>query len=530
MNALADFAILAHGWRRAVMLGLAGTLAGLSAAPFFLLPALFIGFPVLVWALDGAEPGAGRLGRVLPPAFGIGFWFALGYFAVSLHWIGAAFFVDGGVQLAAMPFAILALAAVLALFWGAGTALAHLLWSHGAARILALAGALSIAEFARGHLFTGLPFNLVGYALTANLEMMQAASLVGVYGLTLVALVLAGLPALVWPAADRTLVARLVPVFVGIGAITLQLGWGYGRLTAIPLAAREDMLVRIVQPAIPQDLKWQTEARAETVTRLLDLSAMRTGPEDRGLEDITHLIWPEAALPFFISDEPELFAQIARALPDDLLLLAGVPRTAGPADGTTRPFNSIFAIAPTGEVISSYDKTHLVPFGEYLPFQDQLETLGFSQFVHGADGWAPGTARRLMELPGTPAFLPLVCYEAIYPGGLGAPVREAQFILVATNDAWFDGSIGLPQHFHHHRMRALEEGIPLVRAANSGISGVIDPLGRITQSLGPGAVGAIDATIPQRLEETVFARLGHLPFALGIALVLLAGLAGRLRR
>jgi apolipoprotein N-acyltransferase len=210
MTSFAGYCMLAHGWRRALLLILAGALAALSAPPLFALPALFVALPVWVWSLDGAETGRGWR-RLFGVPFLIGFWFGLGYFLVALHWIGAAFFVDGGWVLAVMPVCLLALCAVLALFWGLASAIAHLFWSHRGDRILALAAALAAAEFARGHLLSGFPFDLLGYALTANDQMMQAASLVGVYGLTLVAALVAMTPALIWPADKRAMTVRLVP-------------------------------------------------------------------------------------------------------------------------------------------------------------------------------------------------------------------------------------------------------------------------------------------------------------------------------
>lgn len=534
MTALAEFAMLSHGWRRALLMIAAGAIAAASAAPLFILPALFIGLPMLVWALDGAERRRSLVGRIFGPAFWIGFWFGIGYFAASLHWLGSAFFVDGGWLVAAMPFAILALAAVLSLFWGLGTAAAHLLWSEGSARIFALAGCLSLAELARGTLFTGFPFNLVGYALTANAEMMQAASLVGVYGLTFLAILIAATPALVWPSGDRPLVTRLLPLFAGLGCIALQLGWGHNRLTTTGVSASEDVVIRLVQPAVPQDEKWQVFAREEIVNRLIDLSTMRTNPEDAGLEGVDLLIWPEAALPFFLSQEPQYLARIARMLPEDTILLTGAPREAYGTDGTivagAKPYNSILAINSDGEVVTSYDKTHIVPFGEYLPFQDFFARFGISQFVHGSEGWAAGEARRLISLPGLPTILPLVCYEIVYSGGLGEVVADAGFILVVTNDAWFDGSIGPAQHFHHARVRAVEEGRGLVRAANSGVSAFIDPLGRIEGMLGTQEVGVLKGSPPLPLDGTPFSSLRHVPFVVLVVLGLLIAIGGRLRR
>jgi apolipoprotein N-acyltransferase len=523
MTALANFAMLSHGWQRVLLMIVAGALAALSAAPLFILPALFIALPVLVWTLDGAEKRTGWR-RFFGPAFGAGFFFGLGYFCVSVHWVGAAFFVDGGILIGLMPLAVLALAAVLALFWAFGISLAHLFWTGGASRIVTLATGLALAEFARGHLFTGFPFNLLGYALTANEQMMQAASLLGVYGLTFVAALIAATPALVWPATERTLVARLVPLFLAIGVIALQVGYGQYRIAQTETTPIEGINLRVVQPVVSQDLKWQAFAREEIVTRMMDLSAMRTTPEDSGLDDVTHLIWPEAALPFFLSEQPEYLARIARMLPEDTVLLTGAPRepyaTGGAVPADAVPFNSILAINSAGEVVSSYDKTHLVPIGEYLPFKNLFAALGITQFVPGSDGWAPGDARRLISLPGSPAIMPLICYEAVYSAGLGAVADDADFILVVTNDAWFDGTIGPAQHFHHARLRTVEEGMSMVRAANSGISAIIDPLGRVTARIAEREVGTLKGAPDARLAPTFFAQWGHIPF------LVLLGLGG----
>ena len=222
--------MLSYGWRRILLLVIAGAVAALSAAPLFLLPALFVGMPVLVWCLDGAERQKG-LGRLFGPAFRIGLAFGLGYFSVALHWLGAAFIQEGGVYLWLMAPAIVGLAAILSLFWAVGTALAHLLWSGGAMRIVTLATFLTAAEYLRGHVFSGFPFDLLGYALTANDEMMQLASIVGVYGLTFLAALISGTIALIWPADERGLVARLLPFFLAIGVIATQIGYGHWRLT-----------------------------------------------------------------------------------------------------------------------------------------------------------------------------------------------------------------------------------------------------------------------------------------------------------
>ena len=525
MTWLAETAMLSHGWRRFLLLLVAGAIAGLSVPPFFVLPALFLSMPIWVWALDGAErlPGWRRL---FGPAFTIGFAFGLGYFLVAFHWLGAAFFIDGGWVLAAMPPAILALSALIALFWGLASALAHLTWSHGWVRILTLAAWLAAAEFARGHLFTGFPFDLLGYSLTGTDELMQLASVIGVYGLTFLAPLLAMTPALVWPADDRPLSQRLAPVFLALLVLAAQLGYGWNRLSGTQTTERQDMALRLVQPLVLEHSDFGNVDPVALIDRLLMLSDMRMNPNDQGLADITHLVWPESSLPFFLESYPEALARIARLLPDQTTLIAGVPRRAydmGDQPTAEPPFNSVVAIDTNGEIVASYDKAHLVPFGEYLPFAPFFASLGIKQFVPGADGWSAGDEqRRLMSLPSAPSALVLICYEILFSGDLGA-AGNAQFLLNVTNDAWFDASIGPAQHAHHARLRAVEEGMSLVRAANTGLTFATDPLGRITAQLAPGEMAALDVRPHQKLQSTVFQTVRHWPFLIAVLAGILAG-------
>jgi apolipoprotein N-acyltransferase len=514
---LAEFCMLSYGWRRAAVLFGAGGMAGLSTSPLFILPALFAGLAVLVWCLDGAESATGWQ-RLLGPAFSIGFFFGLGYFIVSIHWLGYAFFVDGGGWVVwLMPFALLGLAALLALFWGAGTSLAYVFWSAGPSRLLALAASLTAAEWARGHWFTGFPFDLVGYALTANEQMLQLASAIGIYGLTFMAILVAATPALIWPADGRNLTARLVPFFAALMVIAAQIGYGQVRLQSIETAPRDDMRLRLVQPVIRQTQQWMPGAQEIMLDRMLALSAAQTGPNDPGLIGITHLVWPESAITFYFSDYPEALAQIARSLPSDTLLLTGGPRedfSIGAASGIGPVFNSILAIDSDGEIVSSYDKTHLVPFGEYLPFGELFGMAGIQQFVPGATGWLAGEQRRLFSARGTPRFLPLICYEAVFSGDVNPTGEQPAFILNLTNDGWYEGSLGPAKHFHHARLRAVEEGVSLVRAANTGVTALVDPLGRIVSRLAESEIGVLDVAPPLPLDATPFRTLRYWPLLL----------------
>lgn len=530
MTWLAETVMLSHGWRRFLILVAAGAIAAASVPPFFLLPALFLTLPVWVWALDGAEHRRGWR-RLVGPAFQIGFGFGLGYFSVALHWLGAAFLQEGGVFLVLMPLAIVGLAAILSIFWGLGSALAHLLWSGGAFRLVTLASFLALAEWARGHLFSGFPFDLLGYALTANDEMLQLASVVGSYGLTFIAALIAMTPALIWPADQRGLVRRLIPIFLSIAVIAAQVAYGNWRLTSTTLTARTDMKVRMVQPMILDHADWSVADPDAIINQLISLSESKLTPSDPGISGITHLVWPESVFPFFLTNYPDGIARIARMLPDTTLLLTGAPREPLGDDGLpildNPGYNSILAIDSNGEVVASYDKSHLVPFGEYLPFQSFWRLFGINQFVPGTNGWAAGDGRRLMSPPGTPPFLALVCYEAVFPGDIGAPqdVRAAQFILNVTNDAWFMGSIGPAQHAHHARMRAVETGLPMLRAANSGVTLSVDPLGRVVSQLAEGQVAVLDVVPSEPVPGgTLFNRLGDLPFWVAVTLGILGSL------
>lgn len=529
MTALANWFMLAHGWRRALGLIAAGALGALAMPPLFALPGLFIAVPVWIWSLDGAEVKTGWR-RFFGDGFAIGFWIGLGYFVVALHWLGAAFFVDGGWMLALMPPAVAGLAAVLALFWAAASAISHLFWRPGSSRIFVLAGFVALAEFARGHLFSGFPFDLLGYALTANEQMMQAASLVGVYGLTLLVLVIAATPALVWPGEKRALTVRLLPFFLGLGVLGAQLGYGQYRLTHTVLTERTDVRLRLVQPNIDQAVKWQANSASFVLDRLISLSNAKTTANDAGLLGVNAVIWPESAFPFYLSQHPEALAKIARMLPKSTLLISGAPYL-DPADPRQKTaYNAILAIDHAGEIVSSYAKTHLVPFGEYLPYGDFFAKFGLRQFVNGDDGWTAGDMRRPMTPPGMPGFLPLICYEAVFSGDLDPLGARPAFLLNLTNDAWFDGTIGPEQHFHHARVRAVEEGMSLVRVANTGVSGLVDPLGRVVASLPVQKVGVLDVVPDKALAPTPFVRWRHWPFVIALALMALGGLVTGRRR
>jgi apolipoprotein N-acyltransferase len=516
--------ILSWGWKRAAIALTAGALSALAMAPFNAWPVLFLTFPVMVWLIDGA--GAGRWGGV-PAAAMAGWWFGLGYFVPGLYWIGYAFLVDASTFAWLMPFAVLGLPAYLALFTAFGFALARLIWTRDATRVVALAASLTLSEWLRGHVLTGFPWNTFGYALTEPLALAQAASLIGLWGLTFLSVAIFASPAVLIDGSSRGRKPWIAPV----AALTLLIAMGvFGavRLSLRPTRMVANVKLRIMQPNLQQDVRFNYSAKAEVMQKYLTLSDRASGPQSTGVRDATILIWPESAFPFFLTREADAMAQIADLLPKGTVLITGSVRAPDLPPGTriTRAYNSIYVIDHDGSVLSVYDKLHLVPFGEYLPFQDWMEKLGFEQLTKVQGGFIPGTFRRTMAIPNAPRALPLICYEAIFPGTVAANDGRPGWIVNLTNDGWFGISTGPYQHLQQARLRAIEQGLPLVRAANTGISAVIDPLGRVVARLGLGTDGVLDASLPSAIPPTIYARSGDIPAAIIVA----AGLLVVLRR
>ncbi|MBB1092511.1 apolipoprotein N-acyltransferase [Rhodopseudomonas palustris] len=513
---VASSIILAWGWKRAAIAFVAGALSSLAMAPFNAWPILFVTFPVAVWLIDGA--GAGRW-RGVPAAALSGWWFGFGYFVPGLYWIGYAFLVDAQTFAWLLPVAICGLPAYLALFTALGFALARLLWGRGAVRVLALAVSLTIGEWLRGHLLTGFPWNAFGYALTEPLALAQSVSLIGIWGLTLLAVAIFASPATLFDDGADTRRRWLAPT-AALGLLIAMAVYGSIRLQITPTRLVEGVRLRIMQPDVQQDRRFNYAAKAEVMQKYLTLSDRSTGPGSTGVRDATLLIWPESAFPFFLTREADAMAQIAELLPKGTILLTGAvrPPEMPPGRRITRAYNSIYAIDHDGSILAVYDKLHLVPFGEFLPFQNLMEKIGFVQLTKVQGGFLPGVKRQNIDLPKAPPLLPLICYEAIFPDEIEIRGSRPGWILNLTNDGWFGVSTGPYQHLQQARMRAVEQGLPLVRAANTGISAVIDPVGRIVGRLDLGVEGVLDASLPSQIAPTVYARVGDVPAAVLVAL------------
>lgn len=522
MESLAARIILLWGWRRAAVAFAAGAFASLAQAPFDFFAACFVAFPVLVWLLDGAAGDTAW--RRFAASFASGWWFGFGYFVASLWWIGAAVLVEAEAFAWALPFAVFGLPAILALFHGLAAALARLAWSEGIGRIFALAVGFGIAEWLRATVLSGFPWNAIGYAAMPVPELMQSVRIAGLFGMNVLAVFVFAMPALLASTRHRRTGLALAVLLVAAHA-----GYGFARLSAAPEAA-SSLDVRIVQPSVNQSRKWDNAERTRIFRTYLDLSS---APAAAGEARAGLVMWPETAVPFFLTDEPEALAEMGEAIQEEQTLLTGAVRREGAGAGDTRYYNSVVAVGPDGEIVDAVDKVHLVPFGEYVPFGALLRRLGVEEIVETLGPFSPGGPRRTIEVAEGVRALPLICYEIIFPGLVLADADGADMIVNVTNDAWYGDTPGPYQHFRQAQVRAVEAGLPLVRSANSGISAVVDAHGRIVDALAVGAYGTLDAAVPLDGGKTL--AFGSPPFngavilaAFGVAAIVI-GAGSRLR-
>ena len=523
-----------RGWRRIAAAALSGALSVLALPPYNFLPILFITFPVLIWLLDGVgEPTRSRRHRVMWRAGLLGWWFGFGYFFMGLYWVGHAFLVEAERVAFLLPLAVTLLPAGLALFTGATAALARLFWFGGYRRVAIFAAVWTMFEWLRGHVLTGFPWNLIGQSFAVSDALLQAGAMVGAYGLSLIALLIVAAPA----AFDsRVHVARRGPgtellAAPAIALAGLALVWlgGVARLSAADLspAAATETLIRIVHPNTPFADNWDDPNRVLTIVgQLLRMSREPTPDRPAGIDGNTIIVWPENAVPVLLAREPYLLSAIGRVLPEGAKVIVGSNRGEMVSDGRVF-YNSLYVVDSAGAIAATYDKHHLVPFGEYVPLRHLLGRLGLRQLVQFQGSFEVGPGPMTLELPGVPPFSPLICYEVIFPGGVVAPGARPQWLVNITNDAWFGRSIGPHQHLAQARLRAVEQGLPLARSANSGISAMIDPYGRVLESLPLDTQGVIDVALPAALQPTLYARLGDAFLALLLIMTAFAASFGR---
>lgn len=482
------------GWLRYPAGAALGAALALSQAPtgLFFMPLLVL--PALVW-LCAAAPDTRSV-------LWLGWLAGLGYFGFGLIWIVEPFLVDAAATGWMAPFALFLMAAGLALFWMLAFGLAHRFGMTHWQRVLALVVFLSLAEFARGHVLTGFPWNLFAYSWI-DTPVAQLLSVTGPYGLGFLTLLAAVLPAL---AARPHAVA---PLFAVTLALTVGAWvWGAARMPAPEQIAMTDTRVRIIQPNAAQELKWRDDMIGVFFDRQLALT------QKPGLATVDVVIWPETGLPFFLGEDPEAMQRVIEALGPGTRLIAGIRRyEAG------RFYNSLIELDAQGRLAALYDKHDLVPFGEYIPFAALADRIGLSALAAQYGGFSGGGGPRVIEAGGLPAYLPLICYEAIFPGDVQAADGRPGWLVHITNDAWFGRYSGPYQHLAQVRARAIEQGLPVARSANTGVSAIIGPYGRLLWSLPLGEAGSFDARLPAALPATPYARLGEWPW-LGAAMLL----------
>lgn len=482
-------------WRALGISFAAGAAAALAMPPLFWFPLAVLGIVVFVWQWDSAP---GPLVALLR-----GWAWGLGHFAVGSYWIVEAFYVPPadygplGVPIVA------GLSIILGFFPGIAAGTARWLvqrWPRLGGpmrRIVLLAVCWTIAEWLRGHIFTGYPWNPLGHVWAFATPMLQCAALFGVYGLGLFTFAVLAAPMAGWRAIAMALV-----VTAGAG--------GAGALVMEGTPGPDGPMVRVVQPNTAQATKFLPALKPQQLGTLIALS------QQPGFDRTKIVVWPETAVPWLIEPKSELLGMLATAAPAGGYLLTGAQRSTGSEqDGV---WNSLLAIDPRGNILASYDKVHLVPMGEYIPFHKELPPV--SGWV-GRGSFEVGDGPKTIALAGIPAFSPFICYEAIFPGAITEPGHRAGWLLNITNDAWFGLSTGPYQHLTSARLRAVEEGLPLVRSANTGVSAIVDAYGRVLASLDMEKQGVIDRALPPARAATPYSRWGD--WTLLAVVFLLAG-------
>ena len=500
-------------WRARGLAFVLGMAAVFAMPPLYHIYLLVPAFSGLLWLATGASSRW--------RAFVVGWWFGAGFFTAGLYWVSFALLVDAAQFAWLVPFAVFGFAFGLGLFCALAAWVVRSVPGSLVARALMLAAVWTFLEWVRSWLFTGFPWNPLGSIWAFSDPFMQGASVVGVFGMSLLTALLATLPGAL---AEADSGARRQGWILNVGVLLLLVAtWvgGQQRLSHDLGATVPDVRLRLIQPNIPQALKWQADHREDHMMNQVSLSL---SPPKAGDHAPTHVIWAETAAPFFIANHKPWLKMVGAATPSGGLTILGAPRVVGSpvtSGESLNVANSLLAIDDTAQVTATYDKFHLVPFGEYVPLQDWLP---LERIAQGLGSFVAGPGPRTLDLKGLPPVSPLICYEVIFPGHVTDQQRRAQWMLNLTNDAWYGRTAGPHQHFVNARLRAVEEGLPIVRVAGTGISGIIDAYGRTKVNLSLGEKGFIDGDLPASLQQlSVFSRFGN---ALPLGLIfLVAGLA-----
>lgn len=471
-----------------------GVCATLALPPVFFTPLAFIGFCGFFW-MHGAC-------QYKKQAFWLGWWFGFGHFVSGLYWISFALLIDIAQFGWLIPFAVFGIAAVVAIYPALVSLMLYVLPSSGYRKVILFAFLWTLFEILRGHLFTGFPWNLIGYVWTVSDVMLQSASIVGVWGLSLFSVLLFTMPAsLVYQDGKTLKKASIIPTMVVFGIAVAMFAGGTYRLAGAHDKTVQGVYVRIVQPNFTQLFKWDENSRQQIVEQFLQQSTQPSA------KPITHLIWPESSLPYYLSESSPVLRLISPAIPKDGAVILGSIH----ADMTYGGFiekiwNSLHVINDQGVIYRKYNKHHLVPFGEYVPFRGILP---IEKITHGMMDFSAGEGPQTISAPNFPDFSPLICYEVIFPDAVTDGSNAPKVMVNVTNDGWYGNSSGPYQHFHMARTRAVEQGLPLIRAANTGISAMVDAYGRVVNRTTLGEKTVLDAPLPQSLStKTTYSKLG----------------------
>jgi apolipoprotein N-acyltransferase len=486
-----DFVRGLSGWRRFLFAFATGALSALSFAPWGLFPLLLFSFAALVLLIDGAQSHS----RPVRSAAVAGWAYGFGQFLVGLYWVAYAFLVDPLEHAWQLPFIAIIFPGGLALFQLAACAVASRFWRGGYARVFLFATCYAAAEWLRGNILTGFPWNIPGYGWGASLAVLQTVAFIGVYGLSLLTILFGASIALLF---DGPRAWRVPAAF----ALLFALMWigGIYRLNTTHVGDVPNVHLRLVQPNVPQDEKYIRDRRLTHWRELVQLSlAPGNGPAP------THVIWPEAAPPFLLSRELGALQDITVITGANRVLMTGTVRATRTPGEQPHFFNSFDIFGPGGTLIATYDKFHLVPLGEYVPMRKIMEPLGLSKLVNIPGSFDAGDGPHTYDIPGAPPVGPLICYEILFPGEVTAE-RRPSWLVNVTDDSWFgpSSSAGPKQHLLVARIRAIEEGLPVARDANTGVTAIIDPLGRIAARIPANEIGFLDAPLPKSLPKTYF--------------------------
>ena len=462
---------------------LSGSLATISLPPNSILPFIFfLSIPVFYFSKA----------KNIFQVFLIGTFTGFGWFSISLYWIVNSLFIAGSEYYWMTPFIFIGFPLFLSLFWGSSFLLSFLIFKKTSDKLIFLGFIWSFSEFLRGHMLTGFPWNMPGFVLSYPLQVAQSVSIIGPYGQNLIIILIIISPIL-WKVKERKVVYLVIIILLTVISL------GYLRLFTNEVNYTNST-ARLVQPVISHESKWDKNKFNENLNILIELSKKDSG-------NIDLVIWPETALTTFPEYLSLQLPKILNLLLNDEKshLISGIPTKEFNKENEKEFFNSILMFNKNGEIVDTYNKLKLVPFGEYIPYRKYIP---FVKSLANDSEFSSGKTKNIFSKPGIGKIQPMICYEAIFPGFSRHKIRPDLLVNI-TNDYWFGNTIGPKQHLLLARMRAIETGVPLIRVSNSGISAAYDPFGREIARLKWGKVDFIDVLIPKKSSETIYNKYGE---------------------